>query len=257
MKLHFGYEQRPTDPNFTDVRATPLHEREIAYYLNQAWKQMHGRFPSKDTLAIIWSQVVLEAGRNTDRFENSKMRNYNYGNIKKNLDYSPYWTSYEAGEFLGGEHQMFYPYHPQTFFAAWKTPLEGALGYLKFLKHRKRYREAWAKLKEGDTRGYVAALKKGGYFTAPLDKYLGLVSRLTNEFKARYDDLMSWSPPPTEKPPPDPEPKPEPKPKPKPKPEPKSEVDLKPAPSPGSATQRGLLSLLAHLWDNFSKLFKR
>lgn len=213
MRLHPGYETRPDDPNFIDVQNTPLHEGAIAYYLREAWNDMHGSYPSKDTLAIVWSQVVLETGRDTDRVKNSMMRNYNYGNIKKNLDYSPNWTSYDAGEFLGGKHQMFYPYHPQTHFAAWKSPLEGALGYLNFLSKRKRYASAWLELKEGDTVGYVKELKAGGYFTAPLDKYTAVVVRLTNEFKGKYDKLLQWQPP-APKPEPAPEPPPEPEPEP-------------------------------------------
>ena len=180
--------------------------------MREAWKEMHGIYPSKNTLAIVWSQVVLETGRNTDRVENSMMRNYNYGNIKKNLDYSPNWTSYDAGEFLGGKHQMFYPYHPQTHFAAWKTPLDGALGYLNFLKNRKRYANAWIELKAGDAVGYVKELKAGGYFTAPLDQYTKVVVRLTNEFKGKYDKLMAWQPPEPVIPEPEPAPEPEPEP---------------------------------------------
>jgi hypothetical protein len=207
MRLHPGYETRPDDPNFIDVQDTPLHEGAIAYYLREAWKEMHGTYPSQSTLAIAWSQVVLETGRNTDRVKNSKMRNYNYGNIKKNLDYSPNWTSYLAGEYLGGKHHIFHPYHPQTFFAAWKSPLDGALGYLTFLKKRKRYASAWIELEEGDTVSYVRELKAGGYFTAPLDKYTAVVVRLTTEFNGKYDKLMQWAPP---EPPKAPEPAPEP-----------------------------------------------
>jgi hypothetical protein len=195
MRLHPGYETRPNDSNFIDVQKTPLHEGAIAYYLREAWKDMHGDYPSENTLAIVWSQVVLETGRDTDRVKNSMMRNYNYGNIKKNLDYSPNWTSYDAGEYLDGKHSMFYQYHPQTHFAAWKSPLEGALGYLNFLKTRKRYASAWVELGEGDAVGYVKELKAGGYFTAPLDYYTKVVVRLTNEFKGKYDKLMQWQPP--------------------------------------------------------------
>jgi hypothetical protein len=185
MKLHPGYEKRPDDPNFVDMERTPLSADEMALYLREGFRSLEGE-PTNDIVAILWSQAVLETGRD----KNSMMRNYNYGNIKKNLDYSPNWTSYDAGEFLNGKHEMFYPFHYQTFFAAWKTPLDGAKGYITFLKHRKRYVKAWAELLKGDTVAFVRELKAGGYFTAPLDKYTALVVKLTNEFHKKYD---SWT----------------------------------------------------------------
>jgi len=191
MRLHPGYEKKPEDPNFIDVKKTPLDEGAIAYYLREAWRDMHGSYPSENTLAIAWSQTVLETGRNA----RSMMRNNNFGNIKLNLDYSPCYTSYKAGEFLNGKHELFYSYHPQTMFAAWRTPLEGAFGYLTFLSKRKRYTKAWVELTKGNTVGYVRELKAGGYFTAPLDKYTAVVVRLTNEFKKKHDKLMQWTPP--------------------------------------------------------------
>lgn len=192
MKLHPGHEQRPSDSNFVDMEMTPMHEVEIGFYLREAWKYMMGDYPSKESLAILWSQVVLETGRNTDRTSNSMMRNWNYGNIKRNFDYSPSYTSYKAGEFLNGKHQLFYPYHPQTFFAAWKGPFEGALGYITFLAKRKRYAQAWIELQKGDTAAFVTELKIGGYFTAPLDKYLNFVLSRVKEFDSKYERVLEF-----------------------------------------------------------------
>lgn len=201
MKLHPGYEVRPTDPNFMDMEVTPLTEAQATYYLREAWYALYGLYPSLDSLAILWAQTALETGRW------KLLRCNNWGNIKKNTRYSKHWTSYDAGEFLNGKHQMFYPYHPQTFFAAWTSAIEGASGYLEFLSKRKRYSNAWIELIKGDPVAYCRELKAGGYFTAPLDKYTALVVRLCNEFKKKSDALLSWCPP-TEEVIPDPEPVP-------------------------------------------------
>lgn len=200
MKLHPGYEQRPDDPRFVDNVFTPLTEEEATYYLKSAWKNIYGVYPAKNSLALLWAQSCGETGRW------KYLRCNNWGNIKKRDDWK--YTSYDAGENLtiNGvyKHWMFYPYHPQTFFAAWDTALEGAEAYIRFLSQRKRYKKAWIELMAGDPVAYCRELKAGGYFTAGLEHYTRGVVRLTNEFKRKYDALNAWEPEPA--PEPDPEP---------------------------------------------------
>jgi hypothetical protein len=203
MKLHPGYEKRPDDPRFVDCVKTPLTEEEATYYLRKAWKNVLGSEPTIDSLALLWAKSLGETGRW------KLLRNNNWGNIKK----KPQWkyTSYEAGEILQGKHQMFYPYHPQTHFAAWDTPLEGAEAYIDFLANPKsRYHKAWAVVvNSGDPVKYTYELHKAGYFTAKLEVYTRGMVRLTSEFKRKADKLMAWEPEVVE-----PEPIPEPEPKP-------------------------------------------
>lgn len=198
MKLHKGYEQRPNDPKFVDSVVTPLTEAEATYYLKTAWKKIYGVYPSTNALALLWAQSAGETGRW------NLLRCNNWGNIKKRDDWK--YTSYDAGEILTingvTKHYMFYPYHPQTFFAAWDTPLEGAEAYIRFLSQRKRYKKAWVELMAGDPVAYCRELKAAGYFTADLAHYTRGVTRLTNEFKSKADTLTAWEP--------EPEPKPEP-----------------------------------------------
>lgn len=187
MKLHPGYEERPTDPKFRDCVKTPLTEEEATYYLKTAWKNIFGVYPTVNSLALLWAQSLGETGRW------KLLRNNNWGNIKKRDEWN--YTSYEAGEVLNGKHEMFYPYHPQTLFAAWDAPLEGAEAYIRFLSERRRYAKAWAEVMAGDPVQYCIELKKAGYFTADLDHYTKGVVRLTNEFKSKADRLMAWEPP--------------------------------------------------------------
>lgn len=201
MKFHPGYEKKPTDPNFVKCKPTPLSEEEATYYLREAWREVVGSYPSKNSLALLWAQSLGETGRW------KSLRNNNWGNIKRRKEIQK-WTSYPAGEFLNGEHKMFYPYHPQTHFAAWDTPLEGAKAYIRFLSQNPNYSRAWVEVLAGDPVQYCVELKKAGYFTAPLDHYTKGIISLVKEFKSKYDQLISWKP---EVPEPEPEPEPEPK----------------------------------------------
>jgi hypothetical protein len=200
------YTVRPNDEWFVDQCSTPLLEDQAAYYLNQGWKELFGSAPSLKSLAILWAQSALETGRW------KYLRNNNWGNIKKRDGIK--YTSYECSEVINGVNINFKSYHPETFFAAWDTPLDGAKGYLKFISEKSRYKPAWIKLQAGDPVGYVYALKSGGYFTAPVDSYLKTVMSLYNYFLSKASVLLSWSPPKpidiVPEPIPDPTPEPEP-----------------------------------------------
>ncbi len=211
MKLHKGYETRPNDSRFVDSVVTPLTEAEATYYLKMAWKKIYGIYPSINALALLWAQSAGETGRW------KLLRCNNWGNIKKRGDWK--YTSYDAGEVLTingvTKQYMFYPYHPQTFFAAWDTPLEGAEAYIRFLSQRTRYKKAWIALMAGDPVAYCRELKAAGYFTADLAHYTKGVVRLSNEFKGKVNILLTWAPPEPESIP-EPEPLPELKPLPEP-----------------------------------------
>ncbi|MHA2426431.1 MAG: glucosaminidase domain-containing protein [Candidatus Hermodarchaeia archaeon] len=242
MKLHKGYEKRPDDPKFVDCVDTPLTEAEATYYLKTAWKKIYGVYPSINALALLWAQSAGETGR--WKF----LRCNNWGNIKKRDDWK--YTSYDAGEVLTingvTKHYMFYPYHPETFFAAWDTPLEGAEAYIRFLSQRKRYNKAWVELMAGDPVAYCRELKAAGYFTADLAHYTKGVTRLTNEFKKKADKLMAWEPEPELEPEPIPEPEPEPEPTPEPA-EPEPMPDPEPEPEPEPVVNSGIFAQLLQI----------
>ena len=225
MKLQPGYETRPDDSYFQDCVKTPLTEEEATYYLKTAWKNIFNIYPNKDSLALLWAQSLGETGRW------KLLRNFNWGNIKRKSNNQKY-TSYEAGEYLNRKYQLFYPYHPQTFFAAWDSPLEGAEAYIRFLSGRSRYAKAWVCLMAGDPVQYCAELKKAGYFTDKLEHYTKGVVSLTNEFKSKADRLMAWEPPPeAPEEPPEPVLKPEPTPEPPQEEKPSEPDSAKPKPN--------------------------
>ncbi len=251
MKLDPVHNTKPEDPGFLDMEVTPLSEEQATYYLREGWHELHGSYPSNNTLAILWAQTALETGRW------SLLRNHNWGNIKRRKGIE-HWTSYEAGEYLdkgdGVKHYMFYPYHPQTHFSAWKSALDGATGYIEFLLKKKRYQKAAVELIAGDPVAYCRELRAGGYFTAPLDKYTKVVVKLFNEFHSKSGSLLMWKPAIL----PDPEPVPEPDPEPVPELEPEPTPEPKPSPKPKSEekkeTTNSFLSFIINLIKSIFKL---
>jgi hypothetical protein len=186
MTLDSKYNKPPTNPLFRKCIDTPLDRNHMAYYLREGWKKLYDEYPSNKSLSILWAQTVLETG---GKF----LRNWNWGNIKKREGLE--FTSYYCTEVINGKVYKFHPYHPETYFAAWPGPVEGAAGYISFLANRSRYRKAWDALVEGDPRLYCIELKNGGYFTAPLSHYMSIVLKLVDEFNRKSDILLSWEPP--------------------------------------------------------------
>lgn len=177
------YNEKPIDPLFVDDFLTPLTEEQAAIVLRSAFKNLTGNYPSLDSLAILWAQSALETGRW------KSIHVYNFGNAK--LIPGQKYTSFKCSEILDGKNQWFYPYHPQTFFAAWDTAEEGAKAYLNFLTKKKRYADAWREVLNGNPIKYCACLKVAGYFTADLVQYTKGVVSLTEEFKRKFSNY-SW-----------------------------------------------------------------
>lgn len=178
------YGNRPEDSLFVDAVDTPLTEELATFSLKKAYKEVFNEEPSLNTLAILFAHTKLETG-----FKYCK--NWNWGNIKR-LKGQKY-TSYKCSEILNGKNEIFYPYHIQTFFAAWDTAIEGAIAYITFLK-KDRYKAALEQLKKGDVVRYCVALKNGGYFTADLTLYTKRVTAIYKEFLNKKDLLLSWQP---------------------------------------------------------------
>jgi hypothetical protein len=179
------YKERPTDPLFKECVHTALTEDELAFYLRQAWKEIYNIDVTKQQLCILWCHTSLEVGRGKFIYNN------NFGNIKKR-EGQPY-TSYKCNEILNGKTHWFEPYHPQTFFQSWDSPVEGAKAYLQFL-NKKRYQPALEALKEGNIAKYCAKLKEGGYFTADLNYYTNLMTKLAKSFDKKSEHFITFIP---------------------------------------------------------------
>jgi len=171
-----------------------ITEAEGTYALREGWKKLYKKYPSDNSLAILWAQVVLETGRFKVGFHNG-----NFGNIKKRwpnpkygiTDDGHYFTMFRAGEVLNGRHQMFDPPHKQTHFRAYESIIDGAEDYIKFVSQKARYKKAWAELIKGDPKAYSHELKVAGYYTANEERYTNGVVRLFEEFLKRKEELLT------------------------------------------------------------------
>jgi hypothetical protein len=182
------YENELYRPLFTKH----LSEAEAAFSLREAWKKVYGGYPKDASIALLWAQSALETGRW------KAIRNYNFGNIKYSSG-TPF-TMFRCNELLWDNKkkkmviEWFNPPHRQTWFRAYKTAIDGAEDYIRFVSQKKRYRKAWAQVIAGDPVAYSHELKIAGYYTASEKKYTKGVVSLTNEFLRRKAKLLSWEP---------------------------------------------------------------
>jgi hypothetical protein len=171
-----------------------LHQGQAAVALRVAWIRFFGASPSNDSLALLWAQSALETGRWKD------IHCYNYGNIKKryanpkfNIEDDDHdWCMFRCNELINGKLCWFDPPHLQTHFRAYSSIEEGAEDYINFVANRERYKKAWKEVINGDPAAFSHELKVAGYYTASENLYTRGVIALTNEFKQKANELLSW-----------------------------------------------------------------
>lgn len=163
-----------------------ISEGEAAYALREGWKKLHGEYPSNDSLALLWAQWALETGRG------KAIHCYNFGNIKRSGDED--YCMYRCNEIINGKTLWFDPPHKQTWFRAYPSAVEGAYDYIRFLSQRSRYQKAWAAIQKGNPALFAHELKVAGYYTANEAQYTKGVMSLSNEFKQKADEILTWKP---------------------------------------------------------------
>lgn len=156
----------------------------------------------REVLALGLAKCALETGR----FQ--KIWNWNFGNIKASTRYAGMYTCIVLNEVIGGRVQWFAPDgpvirlaggsftptsdprvavppgHPQTRMRAHANAFDGAIAYGDFMQARPAM---WAALKLGEPVAFVAAMKRGGYFTADESTYARAVASLYREFLLKLD----------------------------------------------------------------------
>lgn len=168
---------------------TPISGEEAFYYLRQGWLQAQGSPPTAEQLGILWSQFWLESGLG------KLCRNYNYGNIRPTTNQT--WTMYPCREYNAqGQVIRYNPPDYHTAFASYENYLDGAVGYITFLRDRKHYKDAWQSLLDGQAKDYIHNLKAGKYhyFTAPEDKYLAVFLGYLKIFENNYNKYVTYQP---------------------------------------------------------------
>lgn len=153
-----------------EVKATrtALSSTQAAAFLRQALTETTGVAPSEQTVAIVTAQWAHETGHG------ASMYNYNFGGIK-GVGPSGLSVSQRTREGWGSTEVTIVDR-----FRAYQTPQEGANDYIRLLNSR--YPAAIAAASNGDPRGFVRALKSGGYFTGDAAAYERSVTRLAAQF---------------------------------------------------------------------------
>ncbi len=157
--------------------------------------------PRREVLALALAKCALETGR----FQ--KIWNYNFGNIKAGENYAGMFTCITLNEVIGGHVQWFAPNgpvlrkqdggfvpsgprvvvppgHPQTRMRAYAGRTDGAGQYVDFMRGRKAM---WSALQLAEPIAFVAAMKRGGYFTADEGPYARAVASLYKEFLLKLE----------------------------------------------------------------------
>lgn len=162
------------DPRELPDTRTPLTLDEAAHAIVHGWRCYFGGDPKRESLLVLLAQSALETGRW------SAIHCFNFGNIKSAPGDGRSWTFFRCNELLDGKWCWFDPPHPQTRFRAYDSAEEGAVDYVALLV--RRYTAAWGAVTVGDPGAFVDCLKRGMYFTAPIEPYRRNVISLFREF---------------------------------------------------------------------------
>ncbi len=156
-------------------------ELDIVKALRDAWVDVLKTEPSINSLAVLFSQIILECGVGL-----KYCHSWNPGNIKSLPNDGRCWTAIRCNEIIGGVNQYYDPPNPICNFRAFKTATEGFTDYIQFLAQKKNYAKAWTQVIAGDPTAYCAELKAAMYFTAKLEDYTKGVVGIFNSFIKKY-----------------------------------------------------------------------
>lgn len=174
----------PTDPappipapeRLTNV-LTVTTPADVAAGLVQAWRDVFGKAPAKQSLLVVIAQSAFETGWW------AKIHCWNFGNAKSREGDGHDYTYFPCTEYVNGKVQWFYPDNPTCRFRAFKTMRLGLIDYLVLLHNR--FNKAWPAVEEGDPTKFVHMLKQQGYFTDIESHYLAQVESIARTLANR------------------------------------------------------------------------
>lgn len=194
---------------YVEPKKTPMTFVEAHDCMKWALKAHIGKEPSDEVLSRALAKTALETGNW------SAIWNSNWGNVKSGATYQGMYTCILLNECLvrNGKVQTIWfapegeltgppskggklvrdplpvpPGHPQTRMRAFANNYDGVDCYVSFVASG-YYKLAWKELLTGTTRGYVQALKKAGYFTAPEDVYANSVVAIQKSMLAKIRNI--------------------------------------------------------------------
>lgn len=166
-----------TNVGFVENRMTPLDPNTAAQALSQGFKNTTGSKPDKTTLGLLLGQVALE----TANFRS--IHNFNFGNVRGTAPDGG-WTSFTAGEIVGGK-EVILPPGENNKFRAYPDAISGATDYIKVLRGRPNW---WNGLLSKSPEGFIKGLTTyPAYFTASPSLYLSVLEQRMALYKPYAD----------------------------------------------------------------------
>lgn len=156
---------------------TKLTVDEVAKYLAQGYKAVTGKLPSSAILGLLVGQWGIETG------SGASMYNYNFGNSMP-MPWDNYYQILHASEVINGVNTPM-----DEKFAAYKTPLDGAISHIKVLQSRKHW---WDGLQSGNIDSFITGLKTAPvYFTGNAVTYKAGSEKLMNQYMSTIKKYSS------------------------------------------------------------------
>jgi hypothetical protein len=151
-------------------QATPVSAQDLANALATIWPVVIGGAAPAGAITVLLAQSAFETGAWKACW------NWNLGNVKHTPGDGFDWFVMTASEGEGANQTMV-----SSAFRAYPSLQAGAKAYLAIL--RQRFSSAWSYVLDGDTDGFVQALKDQNYFTGNLEQYQAGVTRYWNQFQ--------------------------------------------------------------------------
>lgn len=140
------------------AKKTPMTGDTAAKYLAQGYHKVTGKSPGKAILGLLVGQWGVETAKGQSVY------NYNFGNTMP-VSTDKYYQMLHASEVVNGVNTPM-----DEKFAAYLTPLDGAIAYINVLKGRAHW---WKGLQSGTPEGFIDGLTTlPKYFTGNPATYL-------------------------------------------------------------------------------------
>lgn len=168
----------------TTVRTSYTQSQMIKAFV-EAWKELYGTVPKKESIGVIWAQNALETGL-TKAMWNNNVGNVKYFANNSDTESIQYCMLANVWEIINGKKVIFQPPSPATWFRSFGSLEKGVVYHFNFLKNN-RYKDSWSAVEKGDPALFAHLLKLKGYYTAPESDYVKAMKYYYNQYMASHD----------------------------------------------------------------------
>lgn len=179
--LYHGVIETPGElEGFVPATRTKASAGEVRDALTAAWRVVFAEEPQTAVIALLTAQSAFETAWWASCWC------WNLLNVQRRKGHA-YTTLRNVIEYVDGK--------PKTYssidFSAFASLQAGAEGWLRFMLSLSRYAESMRVLRTADAVAYCAALKAGGYYSAPLAAYTKGVQAALAELPGRLLDVAA------------------------------------------------------------------